>query len=351
MLDTRILLIEDEPPWQEILTNALRRGFGADVRVDIAAQYSEVLARIQTQEYDSISIDLAFPDVKDLGTSDLPGMLLLKEIRSNPRTRSCGLIILSGQTTVHRVREALKSYKVFDFLDKFEFKDYKYLEAAKCATRDALLERAITLQNESYRFSISYDNEKFLRAQLTGQSGHASYLIKSNSPVRLGDFARQADTVNARLSRGEIGDWRQEARSIGEALYNALASHAEFVEGFTAARTLTAKRPSQLTLEFAGPPEGLSLPFELLRRGSEYFVLDHVTTRRIEGRSKLLGVAEPFSKFIESLLRNSQTLRVLIVGSNSGGTIPGAEEEAESVADFIETRLEQGEPSLITSPD
>src|SRR5437868_6519749 len=121
MSDTRILVIEDEEPWQEIVPRTLRRGLGDGVQIDVKGNYSDALEAIQNEDYDLISIDLELPDdVRDLEKSDLPGMILLKEIRKNPRNINCGLIILTAHPTFERVREALRSYKVWDFLDKFD---------------------------------------------------------------------------------------------------------------------------------------------------------------------------------------------------------------------------------------
>lgn len=351
MVDTRILLIEDKPSWQKILSDALTRAFGED-SCAVAGDYATARQKIEVEEFDLISIDLAFPDVNDIDVNDidnsvLPGMVLLKELRNNLRTRSCGLIILSGHTTAQRVREALRSYKVFDFLDKLEFEEDRYIDTMRAAVRQSLLDRAALLRETSHKFSVNYDGQRFLRAELTGPGVHSSYNASSSSVVPFEDFAGRADSLNASLTLGNTHEWRPQARRLGEDFYRSFMAHPELLEGLTTALTLTNKRPGNLTLEFSGPVEGLSFPFELLR-SNDYFAMDHVLTRRTDGRARVIGFAEPFARFVESLLKSQETLRVLVVGSNTGG-IPGAEDEARFLTNFFEVRLEQlAIPHLVT---
>jgi len=337
MSSIRILLIEDEVRWQAILMEALDRAF-EDHSVCLVEDYATARKKIQAESFDLISIDLAL-DIKDLESVDLPGMLLLREIRNSSRNSSSGLIILSARTTAQRVREALKDYKVFDFLDKLEYLESAYLEAAQCAVREALLEKAESLRNQSFKFSVTYDNERFLRGQLNGPGTQTLYRAGPNSTVAFDEFARRADNLNTTLWQGHTGEWRKEARKLGDGLYLSLVANADLLKGLTTALTLTNQRPANLTFEFIGPVEGLSCPFELLR-GSDYLAMDHVILRRTERQARI-GVAEPFAKFVESLVRKREAMRILVVGSSGNGTVPAAEEEAERLADFFEAKLDQ----------
>lgn len=337
MSDTRVLLIEDESRWQDILKDALIRAFGKDTFC-LVEDYPAARKQIQSETFDLISIDLALPDIPDLATADLPGMALLKDIRNNPRNANAGLLILSARTTVQRVREALRDYDVFDFLDKLDYTEDAYIDKARCAVRKALLERAENLQEQSYKFAITYNNDRFLRGELTGPATYNGYLADDNSSVPFDDFARRADDLNTLLINGDV-EWRGEARKLGDGLYAALIRNSELLQGLTTALTLTNKRPANLTLEFIGPVDGLSCPFELLRC-NDYFAMAHSILRRTERQSKI-GLAEPFVRFVKSLLRNRDTMRILVVGSSYGGKLPAAEEEARQLAKFFEVTLEQ----------
>jgi CheY-like chemotaxis protein len=343
MMDlVRILVIEDDEFWQDIVSKTLRRGLGEGLQIDVEFDYNDGMKAIQNANYDLISIDLELPrNIEELSKTDLPGMTLLKEIRKNPRSVSSGLLVLSGHRTAERVREALRNYKVYDFFDKFSFEaeqdDYVY--AAKAAIRGAFLEQAALRQDNSYKFSVSYDQDYFLQGELSGPGHRASYKVKSPLPVAFTDLARRADALNDTLYTGKLGQWRAEARSIGETFYKALVDHIPLLEGITAARSLTSKHPSSLFLQFCGPPEGLSFPFELMRTENEYLVIEHIITRRIDGKPRFLRGAEPFFRLIESLVKTDGTLRVLVVGTDSSGSIPASEEESIYLARSIQDIL------------
>jgi|SRR5687767_11501161 len=337
MSDIRILLIEDDHHWQDILMEALAGAFHTH-NVCLVEDYETACKNIKTEAFDLISVDLAL-DIKDIDKVDLPGMMLLREIRQSSRNSSSGLIILSARTTAPRVRDALKNYKVFDFLDKLEYTENAYMESARCAVRESLLEKAEARRDQSFTFSVTYDHKRFLRAQLTGPGLRNQFGADSKPTVAFDDFARRADNLNASLWQGQTGEWRKEARKLGDGLYEALINNPELLKGLTTALTLTNQRPANLTLEFIGPVEGLSCPFELLRH-NDYLAMDHVILRRTEQQARI-GLAEPFATFVDSLVRNGDRLRILVVGSSRDGTVPAAEEEAKQLAEFFEAKLDQ----------
>jgi CHAT domain-containing protein len=342
VIDVRVLVVDDEIFWQEELPKALHCGLGEGLRVDVAPDYQAALTAIQNKDYDLISVDLGLPDdVELLARGDLPGMHLLAEIRRNPRSTNCGLVVLSAHQTVARVRKALRSYNVYDFLDKFEFTSAPggYIEAAKSAIRGTLLEQASAKDRLGYRFILSFNEKGFVNVELTGPNFRSSQPIDSPKTIDFADLAGRADRLNSWVNSEDAEGWRREARSIGEALYKSLIDHAQIQELLATARALTGSNPSNLALQFSGPPSGLSVPFELTRDSSDYLVLDHIMTRHLIGVSRFTQRSETFSKFIGTLVKDGKTMRVLVVGANSDEKIPAAEDEAASLARSVEASL------------
>jgi hypothetical protein len=282
------------------------------------------------------SADLALPDnLIDPEGSTLPEMQLLKEIRRDPH---CGIVILSGHQTAARVRAALRSYKVNDFLDKLKFKEDEYVEAAKSAIRECLLARAAERDAAGQLLTVTFDARAVINVELGGLGPRFSHRVERPLPIDFADFASRADGLNRSVATSDAEGWRDEARSIGKSLYKALLDQPEVNEVLKTARALAGRERSGLSLQFNGPPEGLSFPFELMTDGEEYLVLDHPVSRRVDNAGPA-PPSGPFHKFVRSLAERSEAMRVLVVGLDSDGAIPGAEEEATSMAAYLESRL------------
>ena len=79
---------------------------------------------------------------------------------------------------------------------------------------------------------------------------------------------------------------------------------------------------------------------ELMRDDADYLCLSHIMTRRLVGREHRMNEkAESFYRFIRNLARKGKPLRVLIIGANSDGEIPKAEEEARELESQMKSEL------------
>jgi hypothetical protein len=155
------------------------------------------------------------------------------------------------------------------------------------------------------------------------------------------DFVRRTDNLNLMLLEGKADRWRPEAQSIGDGFYRALTEEPRVLGDLTTARNL-GPRPGQLWVQFSGPAAGLGLPFELLRDENGYLGLSHILTRRLLQPGPIFSrKPEPFHAFVEGLLRRREPLRALIVGANSDGSIPEAEQEASALATAIQEDLDR----------
>jgi CheY-like chemotaxis protein len=289
MKDARILIIENEQRWQEIAERTLRAGLGGDLDIDVVETYSAALGKLRNKDYELISADLALPDnLLDLEGSTLPEMQLLEAIRQTPRSTHCGIVILSAYPSFARARAALRGYRVYDFIDKFEIagdeeKREEYVKASKSAIRNALLEQAAERDNVGQLLTLTFDARGVTEVELTGPGPRLHHRVERPWPIDFADLARRADNLNRSLARSEVDSWREDARSIGKTLYKALLDQPEVNEVFKTARALAGGKRSGLSLLFNGPPEGLSFPFELMTDGSEYLVLDHPVSRQVNG--------------------------------------------------------------------
>jgi CheY-like chemotaxis protein len=336
-----MLVVENRANWQKELDRLLRR-LGDDVRVDIAATYGKAVEQVSNTPYDLAVVDLSLPDdpTDQLGT-DARGMALVQELRQSRFNRGCGVIILTAYPTTERVKQALRDYAANDFLEKADFSGKQFLEVARKAIRDARLTRAENQAENRYRLTVTFSREHLVATQLTGPDRSMPYWAQNPASFAVSDLARRADTLNLLILDDGADAWRMEAQSIGEAIYTALASDRHVLGDLIAARAL-ARRFSDLWLEFSGPPEGLGVPFELLRDEQDPLALSHIISRRIEpGGPAQMRKPEAFHKFLRNLVQANQPLRILLVAANIDDAISSVDEEVATLSTLLDRDLKE----------
>lgn len=329
----RILIVDDDPDWRKTL-EGISRQLGGSVSVYLAEDYTGAIRHVKSDTYDLVIVDLVLPDGPP-GKRAL-GMDLLRELRESPRSRNCGLVVLTAYSTIERVRQALRDYAVDDFTTKQEFNDTSFIQVARTAIFKSRLRQATERSKQRYRLTVTFNTEFLMESVLIGPDRHADYIADPPLRFDVTDLARRADNLNWMIL--EIGGelWRPEARSIGNEVYQVVSSDRRILGDLTSGRKL-ADRSSDLWVRFRGPAVGLGIPFELLRNEDDYLALNHILTRKLP--QDYSRKPEPFSAFLETLVEQGEPLRLLIVGANSDGTIPSAEEEAASLASDIDTDL------------
>lgn len=340
MSDVRVLVVEDLERWQELLQETLQ-SLGESVQVDIAPNYKAALQAIANHTYDLITVDLGLSgDPSDPDDPNPEGMALLRTIRdSRYKQDGCGLIVLTARATTSRIRQAFLDYNVDDFIDKNDFDDQVFLGIVRTAVRNARLRRAVGRSNARYRLTITCGKEHLVGCELVGPVRHSTYVAPRPLYFEANELVERTDTLNTFLLQGGAAAWRREARSLGTALYQTLAGEQLILGDLAAARAL-AQHFSDLWIQFSSPSVGLGLPFELLRDGDEFLGLEHILTRRLlQSGPALLRKTEPFHAFVEGLLKRDRMLRILVVGANSDGAIPEAEEEAADLAGALRRDL------------
>ncbi|MFQ5852402.1 MAG: response regulator [Candidatus Binatia bacterium] len=123
--EKRILLVEDEKNWQDMLHSILEEeGYEAE----IALSYGEALGELRRKAFDLAVIDLRL--VSSIDEENLDGMALLGDALN----RRVPVIVVTGYGTPKLVEEAYGEYGVFSFLEKKNFDSSRFREL----TREAI---------------------------------------------------------------------------------------------------------------------------------------------------------------------------------------------------------------------
>jgi signal transduction histidine kinase/ActR/RegA family two-component response regulator len=117
----RILVVEDDQRWKELLRKVLQRG---GFYIDTAATVVEALQRLEETFYHLLLLDIR---MADMDASDVGGMDLLHELAKQDLTSAIPVIMHTAYGTARQIRTAFVEYDVADFLDKSEFDDLEFL--------------------------------------------------------------------------------------------------------------------------------------------------------------------------------------------------------------------------------
>jgi len=122
-MKARVLIVDDEPVWREILqTNLAREGY----TTCIAEDYQQAEAALEKGVFHLAIIDVRLdPSLTDKTAST--GMDLLERI-VELETELPYCIVLTGYPTVERARDSFKKYRVWDFITKLEFDPQTFLQ-------------------------------------------------------------------------------------------------------------------------------------------------------------------------------------------------------------------------------
>lgn len=345
MSSLRILLVEDEPNWLNALTEMVSRvSDSVDDVINKAATYEEAIDYIRSESYDLMIMDLNLL-TRNSNNAEVGiklGFNLLQEIRRDGGyNETCAILVVSAFIDSPDQRRAIKQYKVAEIFDKHddEWKiKGRLLSQAGIAIAKARVKLAAKRDARRYRLTTRFDERRILYSDLTSLRHKAKPFAGQEQKFNVADLVRRADLLNWMIEEGGVGVWRDEARSIGNAIYNAVTADRDIHGNLKAAQAL-ARVHDDVWLHFSGPPVGLGIPFELMRdEEEEPLALTHIITRHMtsSGTTK----TEPFHDFINNkLLKDQERLRMLIVGANSDGRIPAAEQEAERLKDLIEADL------------
>lgn len=335
----RFLVVDDEPQWRSIITNILH-GLDEFVDIDTASTYSEAVNFIGRNKYDLATIDRSLLVNNTSQPSLKPndrGLDLIKELRKSKQNEHTALLLVTAHPENDLVREYIFDYLVFGFIDKNPLDETKLIKSVRSAILNARSRRLKQLTNRQVKLQISFGHNNWIGSEIRGPERHhpsqGPFRTDFPSSQKFEPFVRRTDFLDF-LLRNSIGSWREEAKTLGDEIYNALLGDREISDHLSAAFALN-DLANPLLLQFAGPAFGLGLPFELLRKGNEYLCFHHVLTRKLaqEGMSPTKNT-KPFYRFLLNIAEK-KPLCALVVGANGNGELPMVEEEALLVAKQI----------------
>lgn len=347
MLKLRALVVEDEAPYQKFLREILEK---IPMTVDVAGTYDDALVRIENTAYDLITFDLFLPETSltQIAASDPQGEAaaiaygeeLMKAVRQSKPNSHAATIVVTGRGDWGKIVDAFKKHSVDDFFDKGlgdkatntpGFEEGKFIESVQQAVLNSLIKRAEQHTREQLYLIVEFDLNSISRTWLRNRTDPHNTAIAVNGA----DLIRRADNLNMLIFEKGPEVWRPEARSVGDTLYQSLKSHSSFSNNFQIGKSEIAHRHSRtMQIVFRGPPEGIGMPFELLYN-NEYLLLEHPISRYIVRQDEPVTPAQRFYEFLRECRAKGKQIRVLVVGANSDGNIPAAEQEAIEVAENL----------------
>ena len=120
----RVLVCEDDPGVAQLITNILERsGF----HTDVAADGAEAKKMLAAGHYDAMTVDIALPDQD--------GISLIRDVRSNRKTKDLAMVVVSGKAAEVRDEVVVSTMGIVDWLDK-PIDQKRLLTAVKRATRE-----------------------------------------------------------------------------------------------------------------------------------------------------------------------------------------------------------------------
>lgn len=121
----RVLIIDDEKRWRDILSHTLSEG---GFMVATAATKEEASEQLATGFFHLVVLDIRM-DLPD--TSNEEGMELLREHEMLQDEAALAVIVLSAFSNEEQMREAFRDYRVTDFLKKHNFNDLEFLQQVR----------------------------------------------------------------------------------------------------------------------------------------------------------------------------------------------------------------------------
>lgn len=332
-----ILLIEDEQRWQREVPKVLQR-LGSDVHVEVVSTYEAALDKIDGRAYDLAVVDLSLVllplDQTILEPSDLEGLELMERWGASKYNCGRGLIVLSAHGNPQLYKDAFKIYDVDDFIDKSDEWYLSLPDAARAAILQGRLRHAALRDKQRYLVNLTYAKDSLVGVQLAGPDVESQLILDPPYEFKIAGSARRTNKIEDLLESEELR-WRDEAAKLGKGLHSLLLKEPNINKCLSTALA-RADQKRDVRLQFSGPAAGLGLPFELLHDENDYLCFDHIMTRRLQLTAMK---TEPFHDFISEL--TDKDLHILMIGSNSDGTIPASEVEARTLAETITADLNQ----------
>ncbi|HHN93207.1 MAG TPA: response regulator [Anaerolineae bacterium] len=140
-----ILIVEDDPWWQEVLREPLEdEGYA----VTILSDYQEARRALDEHRFALVILDLLLDEAAPM----LDGERLLAHIARRYPGLPC--VIVSGRGDTRVVRDAFKQYHVVDYVDKGQFDILAFVELVQAAIGASTPDHAVIRRILNERFDL-----------------------------------------------------------------------------------------------------------------------------------------------------------------------------------------------------
>jgi DNA-binding response OmpR family regulator len=129
----RILVVEDEERWQEVLCETLRQD---NFYVDTASNLADAKNFLTNGFYHLLILDIRLDDED---AQNEQGMEILRFLKEKKIIKSLAVIVLSGHASRGHMRKAFSEYGVVDFLDKIDFDNIEFLKQIRQILTEKML--------------------------------------------------------------------------------------------------------------------------------------------------------------------------------------------------------------------
>jgi DNA-binding response OmpR family regulator len=334
MNDFNVLIVEDNLRFSAELSATLQTIGIPESAIKCTESYDDARDAINSvSTYDLAVIDLR---IKSNQThKDEPGMDLLTDVKNSLHNKNCSVIVLSEFMNPERSRTAFKENGAYDALEKSKFNNLTFPNVVRSALLRARVKQAETRAEERYRLIVYSANDSFIRAELAGPGIKTYYRSSHPRPFDANDWSRRVDNLQLQIQAPQLGDWRKEARSIGQAIHKAIQDEPEIFQALTVAQM--GKRVGDLWLEWRGTASSLSIPFELLHQ-HEFIAQKYLVTRRVDNIPAYGERTQAWREFMSRFEHGSKELRILLV-VDGRSDLPSARAEGEELQGALKSIL------------
>ncbi|MCP4346831.1 MAG: CHAT domain-containing protein [Desulfobacterales bacterium] len=299
-------------------------------QVVIAHNGIEVLEKVKENKPDLIVLDIVMPEMN--------GYEVCEKLKSSSSTKNIPILMLTAKDQQQDKIEGFNKGA-----DQYLTKPYD--EAEFEAIIKALLKRSTSLPFDAIQddsvFSISCKPEHPLNIRVRGvfalnAMSEGSLHLQTDVYNRYGNNAYILDEWCSKNK--QTGKWRFQSKQTGKQLYQEIFyRYPEVLSNYN--RALGAiKTEEKLHIRFESDREFLRVPLEFLYSDEEYFVLKYPIARSISSISIKKKAISP--TFFNELYLDQKELRILFIASNTNPSIPGVDQEIDSLNTSVKTLFE-----------
>ncbi len=312
----KVLVIDDHDDIRNTLSAALR---DEDYHVETASNPEEALKMFIRSWFDFAIVDVRLLGGNDEDISGLTLAMALKQLR--PET---GIVILTRYEPSDITNRAVRYFGALKFISKTSDVDQETIRVLRDARNKTDKHSRIDQKDPETFFSISIHDKTPINVR---SKGHYVYSGISETEFHINKkYSRRANSLLQNQT-----DWRALANDLGNDLWNEIfVGCNEVMSTYSEARV----KSQRFSMSFETSRDGLGIPLEFvrLRNPEEYLVLRHPIARLITGISPRREAISP------ELLALTESLNILIIGSNTVPSIPGVDEEVRSLYQYLNSR-------------